>query len=142
MGPGDVKLGVECQDEAEEGLVEPKPQRGSHEGSEAEGEEAPRDNGAGNKSGRKRRSRTKRRATPSSHDLAPQRTDGPESAPRKIQKTWQGQSLSVSSSKIRGEIAVQGSGSSELTEVDNFLSDLSEELDAKAARKIRFSAYL
>ena len=81
-------------------------------------------------------------ATPSSHDLAPQRTDGPESAPRKIQKTWQGQSLSVSSSKIRGEIAVQGSGSSELTEVDNFLSDLSEELDAKAARKIRFSAYL
>ena len=65
MGPGDVKLGVECQDGAEETPVEPKPQRGSHEGSEAEGEAPPRDDGAGNKSGCKRRSRTKRRVCPS-----------------------------------------------------------------------------
>lgn len=76
-------------------------------------------------------------------DLVLQETNNAhENVLRKTRKTLCGQGSNDSITSIGTDFAVQGPGSPELTEVENFLSELGDELDALAARKIRFDAHL
>lgn len=159
MSSGDMTPGVESRGcrAANEASQQPESHPRTHGRQEAKGREPSNERGAKVTSRRRRRPRAKSEVhecvmtlwafannsqiTCFSENSVTPGGDAHDNAMRKSQKTTHSQNPSILVARNGVDMTSKGIRAGDLEEADKFLSEVGKELEAKAARKIRFSSH-